>query len=68
MFRTYGSGYSGFSTRGVAGRPFPFYFWPVVWGGGALLATGAYLDERHEVSATQIHIPFLLTDELLSGL
>ncbi|KAJ7635294.1 hypothetical protein FB45DRAFT_672372, partial [Roridomyces roridus] len=30
--RTYGSGYPGFYDRGVADRPFPFYFWPVVWG------------------------------------
>jgi hypothetical protein len=35
--RTYGSGYPGVTGRGVSGRGFPFYFWPVVWGsaGGA---------------------------------
>jgi hypothetical protein len=31
--RTYGSGYPGSSGRGVYDRGFPFYFWPVVWGG-----------------------------------
>ncbi|KAF5356860.1 hypothetical protein D9756_006783 [Leucocoprinus leucothites] len=47
--RTYGSGYgSAHTTRGVAGRGFPFYFWPVVWGGGALVLTGTYLDSRIE--------------------
>ncbi|KXN83090.1 hypothetical protein AN958_01841 [Leucoagaricus sp. SymC.cos] len=47
--RAYGSGYgSGFTTRGVAGRPFPFFFWPVVWGGSALLLTDTYLDARRE--------------------
>ncbi|KAI9571609.1 hypothetical protein HD554DRAFT_2072225 [Boletus coccyginus] len=29
--RTYGSGYPGIAGRGVAGRGFPFWFWPVVW-------------------------------------
>ncbi|KAL5522928.1 hypothetical protein ACEPAF_1195 [Sanghuangporus sanghuang] len=33
--RTYGSGYPGTASRGVAGLGFPFYFWPVVWGGAA---------------------------------
>jgi hypothetical protein len=32
---TYGSGYPGISGRGVSSRGFPFYFWPVVWGGTA---------------------------------
>ncbi|CAL1698963.1 unnamed protein product [Somion occarium] len=43
--RTYGSGYpSTYSPvgRGVGGLGFPFYFWPVVWGGG-LGYGGAYL-------------------------
>ncbi|KAJ7177448.1 hypothetical protein C8R43DRAFT_1118440 [Mycena crocata] len=31
-FRTYGSGYPGYYGRGVAGRGFPFYFWPLSWG------------------------------------
>ncbi|KAJ7865736.1 hypothetical protein B0H14DRAFT_3442764 [Mycena olivaceomarginata] len=30
----YGSGYPGYSTRGVSDRPFPFYFWPIAWGPG----------------------------------
>lgn len=28
--KTYGSGYPGIGGRGVLGRPFPFWFWPVV--------------------------------------
>ncbi|GBE83886.1 hypothetical protein SCP_0509430 [Sparassis crispa] len=30
----YGSGYPGFVAGSVLGRPFPFVFWPVVWGPG----------------------------------
>lgn len=37
--RTYGSGYPGYAGYGVAGRGFPFWFWPVVWGG----STNQYL-------------------------
>ncbi|KAK7028349.1 hypothetical protein R3P38DRAFT_921085 [Favolaschia claudopus] len=33
--RTFGSGYPGYFSRGVGGRGFPFWFWPVVWGSGA---------------------------------
>ncbi|KDQ52174.1 hypothetical protein JAAARDRAFT_139228 [Jaapia argillacea MUCL 33604] len=40
--RYYGSGYPGYPGIGVAGRGFPFYFWPVVWGGG-LGYGGSYL-------------------------
>ncbi|KAK7685532.1 hypothetical protein QCA50_011399 [Cerrena zonata] len=43
--RTYGSGYPsayGGVGRGVGGLGFPFFFWPVVWGGG-LGYGGAYL-------------------------
>ncbi|KDQ52173.1 hypothetical protein JAAARDRAFT_62106 [Jaapia argillacea MUCL 33604] len=40
--RSYGSGYPGTSGLGVAGRGFPFYFWPIVWGGGLGIG-GAYL-------------------------
>ncbi|KAJ7583873.1 hypothetical protein C8J56DRAFT_952087 [Mycena floridula] len=40
---TYGSGYPGVSGRGVVGRSFPFYFWPLAWGGAAGAGTGAYL-------------------------
>ncbi|KAF9051090.1 hypothetical protein BDZ89DRAFT_1154005 [Hymenopellis radicata] len=29
----YGSGYPGVSGRGVDNRNFPFYFWPLAWGG-----------------------------------
>lgn len=31
----YGSGYPGYSGYDVAGRGFPFWFWPVVWGGSS---------------------------------
>lgn len=42
--RSYGSGYPGVTgTRGVDGYGFPFYFWPVVWGGAAGASGGAYL-------------------------
>ncbi|EIW78170.1 hypothetical protein CONPUDRAFT_107921 [Coniophora puteana RWD-64-598 SS2] len=40
--RAYGSGYPGVATRGVYNRGFPFWFWPVVWG-GAFGGGGAYL-------------------------
>ncbi|EIW78171.1 hypothetical protein CONPUDRAFT_107924 [Coniophora puteana RWD-64-598 SS2] len=40
--RSYGSGYPGVSGRGVTSRGFPFWFWPVVWG-GSLGAGGDYL-------------------------
>ncbi|KAG7099798.1 hypothetical protein E1B28_001610 [Marasmius oreades] len=29
----YGSGYPGIAGRGVANRGFPFFFWPLAWGG-----------------------------------
>ena len=32
MTRIYGSGYPGVEGRGVAGRGFPFYFWPLSFG------------------------------------
>lgn len=54
--RTYGSGYpAGYTTpgRGVAGAGFPFYFWPVVWGGG-LGYGGAYL-YNHEVITDPVY-------------
>ncbi|KAJ6514259.1 hypothetical protein C8R47DRAFT_930777, partial [Mycena vitilis] len=37
----YGSGYPGLSSRGVAGRGFPFYFWPVSWGSGTGYSSNA---------------------------
>ena len=42
-FRQYGSGYPGIAGRGVAGRGFPFLFWPLAWGGVAGVGTAAYL-------------------------
>jgi hypothetical protein len=41
--RQYGSGYPGISTPGVAGRGFPFGFWPVTFGGAA----GAGVNNRY---------------------
>ncbi|KAJ3571231.1 hypothetical protein NP233_g3899 [Leucocoprinus birnbaumii] len=49
--QTYGSGYGDQDdTRGVAGRNFPFYFWPVVWDSNLLLPgrKGAYLNAQSE--------------------
>ncbi|KAJ7644159.1 hypothetical protein FB45DRAFT_289713 [Roridomyces roridus] len=45
--RTFGSGYPGLTGRGVATRPFPFFFWPLSFGVGAG-ATGAYLHSNDE--------------------
>ncbi|KAG5653451.1 hypothetical protein H0H81_000340 [Sphagnurus paluster] len=39
--KTYGSGYPGITGRGVAGRGFPFYFWPLAWGGAGAIVGGA---------------------------
>ncbi|KAJ8515500.1 hypothetical protein ONZ45_g7092 [Pleurotus djamor] len=44
--QTYGSGYPGVAGRGVADRGFPFFFWPLAWGGAAGVGTGAYLHSR----------------------
>ncbi|TDL25300.1 hypothetical protein BD410DRAFT_744058 [Rickenella mellea] len=55
--RTYGSGYPGIAGRGVAGRGFPFLFWPVVWGGGAGLATSAYLHDNEYGDASNTSRP-----------
>ncbi|EGO04088.1 hypothetical protein SERLA73DRAFT_175836 [Serpula lacrymans var. lacrymans S7.3] len=49
--RTYGSGYPGISGRGVTGRGFPFWFWPVIWG-GAGAGSGAYLVDREYGDST----------------
>ncbi|KAH9836307.1 uncharacterized protein C8Q71DRAFT_761776 [Rhodofomes roseus] len=45
--RVYGSGYPGLGAGSVAGRGFPFLFWPVVWGaypgfGAHYLHSGEY--------------------------
>ncbi|KAJ3835302.1 hypothetical protein F5878DRAFT_588318 [Lentinula raphanica] len=46
--RTYGSGYpNNAGSLGVANRGFPFFFWPVVWGGTAG-GTAAYLHDQNE--------------------
>jgi len=39
----YGSGYPGATGLGVSGRGFPFFFWPVVWGGAGGYAAGSYI-------------------------
>ncbi|TFK38300.1 hypothetical protein BDQ12DRAFT_128021 [Crucibulum laeve] len=50
--RTYGSGYPNVAGRGVAGRGFPFYFWPLAWplaiGAGAGIGGAAYLHSTDE--------------------
>ncbi|KAF9484644.1 hypothetical protein BDN70DRAFT_989357 [Pholiota conissans] len=43
--QTYGSGYPGLPARSVAGRGFPFFFWPLAWGGVAGVGTAAYLHD-----------------------
>jgi hypothetical protein len=62
FYRTYGSGYPGVAGRGVAGLPFPFFFWPLAWGGAAV-GTAAYLhdDEVCLLSSIELHIadPFI---------
>ncbi|KIK56934.1 hypothetical protein GYMLUDRAFT_46820 [Collybiopsis luxurians FD-317 M1] len=45
---TYGSGYPGISGRGVSGRGFPFFFWPIVWGGAIGTGSTAYLHDTQE--------------------
>ncbi|KAK1232626.1 hypothetical protein PQX77_004247 [Marasmius sp. AFHP31] len=46
--RQYGSGYPGVTGAGVAGRGFPFYFWPVTWGAAAGAGTAAYYHNRDD--------------------
>ncbi|KAK1232627.1 hypothetical protein PQX77_004248 [Marasmius sp. AFHP31] len=46
--RQYGSGYPGVTGAGVAGRGFPFYFWPVTWGGAAGAGTAAYYHNHRD--------------------
>ncbi|KAL0577776.1 hypothetical protein V5O48_004204 [Marasmius crinis-equi] len=41
--RQYGSGYPGVTGPGVAGRGFPYYFWPVIWGNANSPGTASYL-------------------------
>ncbi|KAJ7583772.1 hypothetical protein C8J56DRAFT_192135 [Mycena floridula] len=41
----YGSGYPGVVGRGVVERSFPFYFWPLAWGGVAGAGRGAHLHD-----------------------
>ncbi|KAJ7738994.1 hypothetical protein B0H16DRAFT_1664614 [Mycena metata] len=45
----YGSGYPGIFGRGVSGRGFPFYFWPISWGDGSgYSANASYLYDDSE--------------------
>ncbi|KAI5895627.1 uncharacterized protein SCHCODRAFT_02619947 [Schizophyllum commune H4-8] len=46
--RQYGSGYPGVTGRGVAGRNFPFYFWPLTFGGVGAVGAHHYLDDDDE--------------------
>lgn len=61
LCRTYGSGYPGFANqRGVAGLGFPFYFWPLVWGGAAF--SGArYLNDNEVRSLLFFEIVSIIT-------
>lgn len=58
--RMYGSGYPGVAGRGVSGRGFPFFFWPIAWGGVAGLGTAAYL-HSDEVCSIHIHLASLFS-------
>ncbi|KAF5358619.1 hypothetical protein D9758_007678 [Tetrapyrgos nigripes] len=40
--RQYGSGYPGYSGRGVSGRGFPYYFWPLTWGSASGYNAASY--------------------------
>ncbi|VDB88223.1 unnamed protein product [Peniophora sp. CBMAI 1063] len=46
----YGSGYPGWSARsiGVAGQPFPYFFYPIVWTTSTSAALPPYLDATAE--------------------
>ncbi|KAI0036415.1 hypothetical protein K488DRAFT_41051, partial [Vararia minispora EC-137] len=49
----YGSGYPGLAgQRGTTGLGFPFFFWPLVWGGGA--AGGVAYLHNHEALFTRM--------------
>jgi hypothetical protein len=53
VHRQYGSGYPGVAGRGVAGRGFPFVFWPLAWGGAVGLGAGAYLHSNEVINLTR---------------
>ena len=55
--RQYGSGYPGVTGRGVAGRDFPFIFWPLAWGGAVGYGANAYL-HSDEVASTGYSIDY----------
>ena len=57
--RQYGSGYPGVVGRGVAGRNFPFYFWPLTFGGVGAAGAYHYLDGDGEVSYEQNLISYI---------
>ncbi|KAJ7065816.1 hypothetical protein C8F01DRAFT_1021086, partial [Mycena amicta] len=53
--KAYGSGYPDHYTRGVDGRPFPFYFWPISWDSRPLYgldATYMHTDEYGDSTNT----------------
>ena len=62
LIRTYGSGYPGLGGRGVTGRGFPFYFWPIAWGGLAGLGAAAYLHSTEVRSGG--NLPFLVAEPI----
>jgi len=49
--RKYGSGYAGYPI-GVAGYGFPFFFWPLAFGGG-------YIYGAHYIHENEVSTPFL---------
>ncbi|TRM58746.1 hypothetical protein BD626DRAFT_550545 [Schizophyllum amplum] len=48
IHRQYGSGYPGVTGRGVAGRNFPFFFWPLTFGAVGGVGAHHYLSEAND--------------------
>lgn len=54
FIRQYGSGYPGTNTPGIAGRGFPFGFWPVTFGSAAGVGVASQFhsnEVRHAITA-----------------
>ncbi|KXN82304.1 hypothetical protein AN958_02736 [Leucoagaricus sp. SymC.cos] len=45
---TYGSGYPGSSSIGVASQGFPYYYWPVIWAPPVVVGTGYWIHSNGE--------------------
>ena len=61
--RKYGSGYTGYPI-GVVGYGFPFFFWPLAFGGG--YAYGAhYINDENEVRVPRLYPAFVIANYAL---